>query len=296
MPERIDHIIVAAADLAAIEASFTRLGFHVVGGGTHPHLGTRNRIIVLDQGYFELLAIADEETVSPAVRDRVRSAPGWIGFALQSADIAREAAAMRTRGADLRGPTPGRLVAPSGTARSWRTVVVGGDDLFNNAEPVPFLIQHDSIGEQHQRELAGADTIAPHANGAGRLQLVVIAVTDLASSYEAIARTYDFKAPGSARECASFNAMGMSLPFDAVDERISLVQPLGAGIAAERLASAGEGVCCVTVTVTNLPATRSYLENAGVAFSVWDGGALFIPAEATGGAPLAFVANGQQVI
>ena len=64
----------------------------MVGGGQHPHLGTRNRIILLDQGYIELLAIADEQVVSPAVRERITSAPGWIGFALQSADIVAEAA------------------------------------------------------------------------------------------------------------------------------------------------------------------------------------------------------------
>src|SRR6185312_4107564 len=114
MPERIDHVIAAAADLDQLEAAFMRLGFNVVGGGQHPHLGTRNRIILLDQGYIELLAIADEQVVSPAVRQRVMTAPGWIGFALQSVDIASEAAAMQARGADIRGPNPGRLVAPGG--------------------------------------------------------------------------------------------------------------------------------------------------------------------------------------
>ena len=151
----------------------------MVGGGQHPHLGTRNRIILLDQGYIELLAIADEQVVSPAVRQRIMTAPGWIGFALQSADIVTEAAAMRARGADIRGTKPGRLVAPGGSVRSWQTVTVGGDDLFSAAEPIPFLIQHDSSGAQHQQELAGADTIAPHPNGAQRLQAVVLAVASL---------------------------------------------------------------------------------------------------------------------
>ncbi len=66
MPERIDHVIVAGRDLTQLEAAFTRLGFNVVGGGQHPHLGTRNRIILLDQGYIELLASADEQVVSPS--------------------------------------------------------------------------------------------------------------------------------------------------------------------------------------------------------------------------------------
>ena len=152
MPTRIDHVIVAGRDLAQLEAAFTRLGFNVVGGGQHPHLGTRNRIILLDQGYIELLAIADEQVVSPAVRERIETAPGWIGFALQSANIVAEADGMRARGADIRGPKPGRLVAPNGNVRSWQTVTVGGDDLFSSAEPIPFLIQHHSSGAQHQQE------------------------------------------------------------------------------------------------------------------------------------------------
>src|SRR5690349_23244415 len=118
MPERIDHVIVAAADLDHLEAAFTRLGFRVVGGGQHPHLGTRNRIILLGEGYIELLAIADQQVVSPAVRERIMTAPGWIGVALQSSDIGAEADEMRMRGADARGPNPGRLVAPTGNVRS----------------------------------------------------------------------------------------------------------------------------------------------------------------------------------
>ncbi len=230
MPERIDHVIAAAADLDQLEAAFTRLGFLVVGGGQHPHLGTRNRIILLDQGYIELLAIADERVVSPVVRQRIMTAPGWIGFALQSADIGAEAAAMHERGADIRGPKPGRLVAPSGSVRSWQTVTIGGDDLFSAAEPIPFLIQHDSSGAQHLQELAGTDTIAPHPNGAQRLHSVVVAVASLPDAQDAFARDYGLTASHLSRVAPSFNAETLSLPLLAGGERIVLAEPQGAGI------------------------------------------------------------------
>ena len=291
MPERIDHVIVAAADLDHLEAAFTRLGFRVVGGGQHPHLGTRNRIILLGEGYIELLAIADQQVVSPAVRERIMTAPGWIGFALQSADIAAEANEMRERGADARGPKPGRLVAPGGSARSWQTVTVGGDDLFSVAEPVPFLIQHDSSGERHQRELAGADTnaIEPHPNGAQLLQSVVIAVSNLSDAAREFAQAYGL-APFSAptKDPELFGATFVVLPLDGVDEQILLAHPDGVGIVNDRLASAGEGVCCVVVAVDDIAATRSYLESAGVTFEQWPIDLLFIPAETTGGAPILF--------
>ena len=288
MPKRIDHVIVAAADLDHLEAAFTRLGFRVVGGGQHPHLGTRNRIILLGEGYIELLAIADEQAVSPSVRQRIMSAPGWIGFALQSADIAAEANEMRERGTDARGPKPGRLVAPGGDVRAWRTVTVGGDDLFSVAEPIPFLIQHDSSGERHQQELAGEDAIETHPNGAQRLQSVVIAVSNLSDAARDFGQAYGLSPFSAPIEFPELGAATVVLPLDGVDEQILLTQPMGAGIATDRLTGSGEGVCCVVVAVNDIAATHSYLEDAGVTFEQWPIDLLFIPAETTGGAPILF--------
>ena len=288
MPARIDHVIVAGRDLTQLEAAFTRLGFNVVGGGQHPHLGTRNRIILLDQGYIELLAIADEQVVSPAVRERIETVPGWIGFALQSADILAEADEMRARGADIRGPNSGRLVAPDRTARSWQTVTVGSDDLFSAAEPVPFLIQHDSSGAQHQQELAGMDPISPHPNGAQRLQAVIVAAASLSATEDVFARDYGLRATRPAITVPVLAANARALPLQVAGERIVLAEPVGAGIVKDRLMSAGEGVCCVSVAVTNPPVTHDYLQQCGIPCTQWEDG-LMIPATVTGGAPLAFV-------
>ncbi len=288
MPARIDHVITAAADLTQFETVFTRLGFHVVGGGQHPHLGTRNRIILLDQGYIELLAIADEQTASPELRDRIATSPGWIGFALQSADIAAEADEMRARGADVRGPRPGRLVASNGRMRSWQSVTVGGDDLFSAAEPIPFLIQHDSSGEQHQQELAGADAIKPHPNGALRLDTVVIAVASLVDAVRSFAQAFALAPLNEATNSPELGATAGVLPLLDADERIVLAQPNGAGIIYDRLSTAGEGVCCVSVVVADLAATRRFVQRSSVPYEPWENG-LLIPAEVAGGAPLAFV-------
>lgn len=289
MPVRIDHVIVAGRDLAHLEAAFSRLGFNVVGGGQHPHLGTRNRIILLDQGYIELLAIADEQVVSPAVRERIETAPGWIGFALQSDDIVAEADAMRARGADIRGPKPGRLVAPNGNVRSWQTVTVGGDDLFSAAEPIPFLIQHDSSGVQHQQELAGADAIMPHPNGAQRLQSVILAVADLSNAAQSFRQAYGLLPFSAPFQFPEIGATADILGLDEVDEQLVLARPKGTGIVADRLTNAGEGVCCIVVAVEDIAATRTYLESASATFERWQGDLLFIPATSTGGAPLVFV-------
>ncbi len=188
MPTRIDHVILAGPDLDALEESFTRMGFYVTGGGEHPHLGTRNRIIILDESYIELLAVADPDRASPALQKFIAGGGGWIGYALQSSDIAAETAAMRARGVDARGPVPGRLVAPDGSARGWGVTMIGADDLWQAAFPLPFLIQHDTTGETHRRELVGAGGIAPHPNGASHLMGVRITCPDverLAARYQA---------------------------------------------------------------------------------------------------------------
>jgi hypothetical protein len=79
MPSCIDHVIIAGLDPGALEERFTSLGFFVTGGGTHPHLGTRNRIIVLDESYIELLALADPSRASPALQRFIASGGGWVG-------------------------------------------------------------------------------------------------------------------------------------------------------------------------------------------------------------------------
>jgi Glyoxalase-like domain len=288
MPQRIDHVITATPNLDQLEATFIRLGFSVVGGGKHPHLGTRNRIILLDQGYIELLAIADEQAVSPAVHQRIATTPGWIGFALQSADITNEAAAMRQRGADARGPAPGRLVAPSGSVRSWQSVRIGGDDLLSAAEPLPFLIQHDSAGTRHQQELAGADSISPHPNGALRLQTVTIAVANLSEAQAAFAQAYDLTPTGAPYRETALEAERLTLALPLGGERIVLAQPTDDGLVLDRLAAAGEGVCCVSVVVERIAATRDYLERQGITCEPRDS-ELLVPAAVAGGVPLIFV-------
>lgn len=293
MPARIDHVIVAGRDFAALEAAWIRLGFFVTGGGTHPHLGTRNRIVVLGEGYVELLGVADPERVSPALTRRLAaSEAGWVGFAVQSANIEEEASAMGARGVDARGPAPGRLVAPSGMQRSWRTVMVGADDLWAAAEPLPFLIQHDTTGETHRRELTGESDLAPHANGARQLDRVYVAVRDLAAAGAAYARAYDIHPDGASGRDAFLGAETLELPLAAGRERIVLAQPVGDGPARRRLDTAGDGLCAVAVAVADRGATEALLRERGVVYAAQDG-VVWIDGRDSLGVPLALTALGR---
>lgn len=291
MPSRIDHVIAADSNLAALEAAFTRLGFSVVGGGTHPHLGTRNRIIVLGDGYIELLGIADWARASPVLQRKLSMRlGGWIGFALQSADIETETAAMRARGVDARGPFPGRLDAPDGTTRSWRVTMIGDEDLWAAAEPLPFLIQHDATGTEHQRQLAGADGTAPHVNGSVRLRDVCIVVRDLAASAASFAQVYGLGAADSAQYDEYLTAETAAFALAAGDERIVLAQPSGDGPAQRRLDDVGEGICAVRIEVADRQAAEGYLRGRGIGYSERDG-CFWMDDQETSGISLALVAT-----
>lgn len=286
MPVRIDHVITGARNLDALEAAFRRLGFTVVGGGEHPHLGTRNRLIVFGNGYLELLTIANPSAASPALEGRFEHGDGWVGLALQSEDVDAEALAMRERGVDVRGPKPGRLRALDGVTRTWRTVGIGTDDLWASAVGLqPFIIQHDTSGERHARELAHPDEPQPHPNGAISLVEATFAVDDLHGASLRFASVYGLRPSGTASLDESLGAEVVSIPLDGGAERIVLAHPVDDGIAQRRLDAAGEGLCRVTLGVRDAEATRAYLQRTAVAFES-RGAETLIPPEETMGAPL----------
>jgi hypothetical protein len=254
MPSGIDHVIIAGPDLDVLEENFTRMGFHVTGGGEHPHLGTRNRVIILDESYIELLAVADPDRASPAFQSFIAAGGGWAGYALRSRDIAAETNAMRARGVDARGPTPGRLVAPGGSTRSWRVTMIGSDDLWQAAFPLPFLIQHDTTGEAHHRELAGPGGLAPHPNGASHLMAVRTVCGDagnLAKRYQAA-----FNLEGAITRTPYEGTVTVNASFSLESgESITLHQPPDASVS-PALAQRG-AVMSVRVRVTNLAVIES---------------------------------------
>ena len=263
MPSRIDHVIIAAPDLALLEETFTRLGFSVVGGGVHPHLGTRNRIIILGEGYIELLALADATHASAVLRERIALGGGWVGYALQSDDIAAEALAMRARGVDVRGPSRGSLVAPNGARRGWQVVTIGSDDLWAAALPLPFLIQHDSSGARHQQELAGADNLTPHTNAVTRIVGVTLRATDLAALRERYEQAYALT-PTVGGPHRSADLAGVTYALGDTGEWVHLAQPANAPVQVG-LATGDDFAMSVRVSAPDLAAVEHAIWHAGLA-------------------------------
>ncbi len=59
MITRLDHVVLAVADLEAAVERFRTLGFSVMRGGEHPGFGTENAIIRFGLDYLELLHVRD---------------------------------------------------------------------------------------------------------------------------------------------------------------------------------------------------------------------------------------------
>jgi len=154
----IDHLVIAAPDLdSGTEYVASALGVAPQGGGTHPRMGTHNRVMGLYGGlYLEVIAI---DPTSPAperprwfgldsdlVQQRLRDGPflaHWAARVDRPADLSRWQAQYPDKIAPVipmtRGDLRWRLTVPDdGSLPAWHgDAAHAGDGLF------PTLIQWD---------------------------------------------------------------------------------------------------------------------------------------------------------
>jgi hypothetical protein len=106
----IDHLIYAVRDLDAAAARFDSLGLSSYPGGSHPGLGTSNRIVPLGDAYIELLAPAPFD-------DRFA---GWMLRGLPMPDDA----------------LPMERVTPTGEVLRWQLAGLAGGSIWEVRSPV----------------------------------------------------------------------------------------------------------------------------------------------------------------
>lgn len=154
----IDHLVIAAPDLdSGAEHVASLLGVAPGGGGTHPRMGTHNRVLGLFGGlYLEVIAI-DPAAPAPErarwfgldsdpIRERLRDGPflaHWAARVERPVDLSRWQAQYPDRIAPAipmtRGALNWRLTVPDdGSLPAWQGEAArAGDGLF------PTLIQWD---------------------------------------------------------------------------------------------------------------------------------------------------------
>ncbi len=278
----IDHIIIGVNDLEKAAAQFDeKLGLLASGGGIHPSGGTANRIIVIGDTYLELIAVRAPEEAQQSLLDRLAKGEGYLNCVLGSNDIATDAEAMRGRGIPIIGPTPGQLRASDGRTRGWSRIDIERPEL---AQRYPFLIQHDSAGEERRLRLAGWKTPPEHPLGAIKILNVTIAVANLEEAAQRFARIYGLQPsePFTA-ESDGWDALLVAFPLGESGQHLELAMPVPlaaeedqevdlehlpeAGALRRYLERFGESVCRMTLAVKSMEEARCYLDEHGVTYT-----------------------------
>src|SRR5258706_13167416 len=90
----IDHIVIGANDLDGAEAAYRRLGFTVSPRALHSAaMGTANHTIMLEQDYFELLAVLAPTDRNVRWREALAQGEGVVGLAAATPGAAAARAA-----------------------------------------------------------------------------------------------------------------------------------------------------------------------------------------------------------
>lgn len=144
---RLDHVILAVADLDAATRAYSRLlGRSPSWRGEHPGAGTANALFRLENTYLELLAAAREGPTGAALGAWLAErGEGLLGLAFGTDDAAACREALAARGLEP-GPVEkgvGRDVE-SGAFRRWRRVPL---PLARTRGVLVFAIEHLSPPE-----------------------------------------------------------------------------------------------------------------------------------------------------
>lgn len=257
MPSRIDHIIIGVRDLAQASADFTAAGFTITPGGEHTSGRTHNALIAFaDTSYLELIAYRDPDTPrddTPYEDDpwwqTLARGEGFLGFALRMDDATAEAAALLSRGVEVRGPFAGGRERPDGQRVAWRSIEPEGDG------PLPFLIE--DVTPRLLRIPDGAATA--HTLGVARLLGLGIVVDDLVAATDSFARLL-----GHAGKAVTSGLEGVAaaMRFTLGPHTIDLLSPTSAeGLPGRALHSRGPGPYALTlggVADKTLPITQTH--------------------------------------
>lgn len=266
----LDHIIIGVRDLDAAARQFgDKLGLLPSGGGIHPVGGTANRIIVIGETYLELIAVHKPEEVQESMMQRLALGEGYLNCVFTSNDIEADSQAMRQRGVNVLGPMQGSLRSADGRERAWKRADIERPEL---AQRYPFVIQHDSVGEERRMRLAGWSTPPEHPLGAIKVRSVTLAVRDLAEASQRFARIYGLQ-PSDPYSAASqgMGAQIVSFALGQSGQTVELAAPAfeekGPNALSDHLERFGESMYRMTLLVDDLTRARHYLDEHAVPYT-----------------------------
>jgi hypothetical protein len=192
----IDHAVVMVNDLDKAAETWRHLGFTISPRGTHSaHMGSGNYTIMLDPDYMELLGVLTAtEHNAPARAFLDKRGEGIERIAFTAVDSTAGAEEIRARGYAPIGPIDferpvtmpdGSLSAAKFRVFQWPVAEAPGGVRI-------FACQHKT------RETVWIPELMRHANGAKRLQQVLIVTPDPARDAAHLSRMIDREARSEA--------------------------------------------------------------------------------------------------
>ena len=256
----IDHVLIAVRDLQKTAETFNGLGFTVTCEGLHPGRGSRNRLVVFDGEYLELISITDPTLplFRPNMAEFLGSREGLFIFSIGTTNIQDEFVKSKSRGIDIKEPLYGARHSSGGDMEySWRQCEI---DPFELPGSQTFLIQHDHT--IRQRYKVPADPWV-HQNGAFGIYNLTLAVTDCDKAAGRWQAVFDLEIIG--REYLfGLNADKVSLAFD--NGVLDLISPKGPGLVQEFLSVYGECPYSLAIRVRNLQHISRILDTSNTDF------------------------------
>ena len=248
---RLDHIVIAVADLGKAVADYAALGFTVQPGGRHPGRTSQNALVVFDDGaYLELIAWPEPGPAERWYNVLAKHGEGLMDFALIPQDTARAIAEAKARGLALNGPIDGSRVRPDGVKLEWQT---GRQATFD----LPFL-----CGDVTPRALRVPEgDVRRHANGARGIATITVAVFDIEASvrhYRALlgedARIGDpIVLPGLGVRAAAIRLAAGAIVLMTASGVPAVQSSSFASELSHRLARRGEGPCALAIATGEGP-------------------------------------------
>ena len=229
--------------------------------------------------YLELITVRTPAEAQTSIVERLAKGEGYLNFVLSSNDIQADSEAMKARGVSLVGPEKGSLTAGDGRSRAWTRTNIERPDLTQH---YPFLIQHDSTGEERRSRLAGWTTPPEHPLGVTKVLSTTLVVADLDEATQRFEHIYGLEASEQySGEADSWDATLVAFRFDENGQSFELAAPLPTfldpigdatylpepGALALHLQQFGESLCRMTLAVENLTASRHYLDAHNVTYT-----------------------------
>ena len=273
MLTRIDHVMICVPDLPRAIEQYRRMGFNMHPGGDHPGKGTHNAIAFNQDDYIELLAIRDhaeygaeinrgqttffseKRGLSPINLPEFIAAGGGIRYVVvQSDDLIKEVAAMRSRGIDVSDAIEGGRRTPAGLELRWKAATLGPEN------PLPiFFIQHLTPIDTRRAQVPGG---ANHPNKVFTLERAYIVTENAEATAATYAKVFGIPQPPLQRGTVIMSNMAV---FQIGPTGLGIAQPYAPGPAADALERRGPGPFQALYRTNSMGAAARWMQEQGMA-------------------------------